>query len=157
MKIYISSDHAGYNLRREIVKYLQQSNFEVLDLGPYSDGPCNYAEFGKLVGDAVAAAPSGGQLCGGQLLAADTQSLGIAICGTGAGIAMAAGKIKGVRAVCVSEPATARLAREHNNANVITFGARIVGFELAKDIVSAFVNTPFSGEERHIARITTIE
>jgi ribose 5-phosphate isomerase B len=86
-------------------------------------------------------------------VAAGEADLGVLICGTGVGISLAANKVKGIRAAACSDTATARLIREHNNANVIAIGARIVGLELAKDIVKTFLTTDFSGEERHQRRI----
>ena len=91
-----------------------------------------------------------------RLVAAGDADLGVLICGTGVGISLAANKVKGIRAAAVSDTATARLIREHNNANVIAIGARIVGSELAKDIIKTFLTTPFSGEERHQRRIDMI-
>ena len=92
----------------------------------------------------------------GKLVASGEADLGVLICGTGVGISLAANKIKGIRAAAVSDTATARLIREHNNANVIAIGARIVGSELAKDIIKTFLTTDFSGEERHQRRIDLI-
>ena len=92
----------------------------------------------------------------GRLVAAGEADLGVLICGTGVGISLAANKVKGIRAAAVSDTATARLIREHNNANVIAIGARIVGSELAKDIITTFLTTDFSGEERHQRRIDLI-
>jgi len=89
----------------------------------------------------------------GRLVAAGEADLGVLICGTGVGISLAANKVKGIRAAACSDTATARLIREHNNANVIAVGARIVGTELAKDIIRTFLTTEFSGGERHVRRV----
>ena len=141
--IYFASDHAGYALKQELMAFLKSNGFDTHDAGTYnSTDSCNYAEYGKSAA---------------QMVAGNTDSLGVLICGTGAGISMAAGKVTGIRCACVSEPVTARLMREHNNANMISLGARIVGFELAKEIVTAFITTPFSQDQRHKARIATIE
>ena len=139
--LYLASDGAGFPLKTHIAELLQKKGVPFTDLGTDSGGPCDYAPFGRKLAQTVAA--SGGR--------------GILVCGTGVGISMAANRVKGARCVCCSEPATARLAREHNDANILAVGARIVGTELAADIVTAFLETAFSGEERHMRRIADIE
>lgn len=138
MKIGISNDHAATQLKLELKEYLQKQGHEVIDYGTCSNESCDYP---------LMANP----LC----IALENKEVekGIAICGTGIGISIACNKHKGIRAACVSESTSAKLSREHNDANVICFGARIIGAELAKDIVDTFINTPFSNGQRHLKRI----
>ncbi|MCL2081652.1 MAG: ribose 5-phosphate isomerase B [Oscillospiraceae bacterium] len=141
--IYFASDHAGYGLKQELIAFFSLLGKACSDIGTHSGTEsCNYAEYGRRAAAAVAENPG---------------AFGVLVCGTGAGISMAANKLKGIRCACASEPSTARLTREHNDANMIALGARIVGIELAKDIITAFLETPFSGDERHLGRISTIE
>lgn len=138
MKIGISNDHAAVDLKRCIKKYLEEKGYEVIDYGTNSTEAFDYP---------LAAVP----LC--EALQRKEVDLGIAICGTGVGISISCNKFKGIRACCCSDTASARLTRIHNHANVICFGARIVGEELAKDIVDVFLTTPESTEERHVRRV----
>ena len=130
MKIAIGNDHAAVEMKWDIVKYLESKGHEMVNFGTDTLESCNYPEFGKAVGKAVA---SGEADCG------------ILICGTGVGISLAANKVKGIRAAVCSEPVTARLTKLHNNSNIIAFGARIVGLEMAKAIVDAYLDTEFEG------------
>ena len=140
MKIGIGNDHAAVDMKNQVVEYLEGKGYEVVNFGTDTYESCNYPEYGEKVGRAVAAGDV---------------DLGILICGTGVGISLAANKVKGVRAAVVSEPVSARLTKEHNNANIIAFGARIVGTELAKDIVKAYLDAEFLGG-RHQTRIDLI-
>lgn len=140
MKIAIGNDHAAVEMKWDIVKYLESKGHEMVNFGTDTLESCNYPEFGKAVGKAVA---SGEADCG------------ILICGTGVGISLAANKVKGIRAAVCSEPVTARLTKLHNNSNIIAFGARIVGLEMAKAIVDAYLDTEFEGG-RHQKRIDMI-
>ena len=140
MKIAIGNDHAAVNLKKEIMAYVESLGHEVVNFGTDSNESCHYPEYGEKVGMAVA---SGEYDCG------------ILICGTGVGISIAANKVNGVRAAVCSDTATARLVKEHNNANIIAFGERIVGVELAKDIVKAFLEAEFMGG-RHAIRVDMI-
>ncbi len=140
MKIAIGNDHAAVELKKEIMEYVRELGHEVENFGTDTDASCHYPEYGEKVGNAVA---SGEYDCG------------ILICGTGAGISIAANKVNGVRAAVCSDATTARLVKEHNNANIIAFGARIVGSELAKDIVRAYLEAEFLGG-RHAARVAMI-
>lgn len=140
MKIAIGNDHAAVNLKKEIMEYVQSLGHEVTNFGTDSTESCHYPEFGEKVGMAVA---SGEFDCG------------ILICGTGVGISIAANKVNGVRAAVCSDTATARLVKQHNNANIIAFGERIVGVELAKDIVKAYLEAEFLGG-RHAIRVDMI-
>ena len=118
MKIAIGNDHAAVAMKFDIMEYIRSLNHEVTDYGTDTEESCDYPEYGEKVARAVA---SGEADCG------------VLICGTGVGISIAANKIKGIRAAVCSDCATARLVREHNNANILAFGARIVGGELARD------------------------
>ena len=140
MKIAIGNDHAAVEMKREIQKYLEELGHEVVNYGTDTAESCNYPEYGEKVGKAVA----------------DKEAdCGVLICGTGVGISIAANKVKGVRAAVCSDVTTARLVKEHNDANIIAFGARIVGIELAKDIVKAYLDAEFAGG-RHIRRVEMI-
>lgn len=140
MKIAIGNDHAATELKMEIMEYVKGLGHEVINFGTDGHESCNYPEFGEKVGHAVV---SGEADCG------------ILICGTGVGISMAANKVKGVRCGVCSDTTTAHLIKEHNNANIIAFGARIVGSELAKDIVKAYLEAEFLGG-RHAQRVAMI-
>lgn len=137
MKIGIGNDHAGVELKQEIVEYLQAKGYEIKNYGTDTAESCNYSDYGKRVAEAVVS----GEIDGG-----------ILICGTGIGISLAANKVKGIRAAVCSEPCSARLSKEHNNANIIAFGERIVGAEMAKMIVDAWVSAKFQGG-RHQERV----
>lgn len=141
MKIVISNDHSAVDMKKEIKKYLEEKGHEVIDYGTQSTESCNYAIYGRKAAEAVA---------NGEV------DKGVLICGTGIGISLAANKVKGIRCAVCSEPVSARLCKEHNNANMISFGARIVGIEMAKSIVSAWLDAEFVGG-RHQQRIDSIE
>ena len=137
MRIVIGNDHTAVDLKNIIVDYLVELGYDVINLGTDSRESCDYPVYGEKVGRAVA----------------DGQAdLGIAICGTGVGISLAANKVKGVRACVCSEPYTAKLSRMHNNSNVLAFGARVVGDELAKMIVKEWLDAEFEGG-RHQRRV----
>ena len=140
MKVAIGNDHAAVALKNEIMEYVQSLGHEVVNFGTDTNESCQYPEYGEKVANAVAA---------GEF------DCGILICGTGVGISIAANKVNGIRAAVCSEPATARLVKEHNNANIIAFGERIVGVELAKDIVKAYLSAEFLGG-RHGIRVDMI-
>ena len=139
--ICIASDHAGYELKEHVKKYLQEKGLEVKDLG--TDGPASvdYPLYGQKAGECVARGEA---------------EKGIIICGTGLGISMAANKVPGIRAALCTSPTMARLAREHNDAKILALGARVIGSVLAEDIVDAFLNTEFSTQGRHSARVAMI-
>ena len=141
MKIGISNDNSAVEMKNEIKKYLEEKGYEVIDYGAQTTESCNYALYGKKAAEAVV---------NGEVEKA------VLICGTGIGISLAANKVKGIRCAVCSEPVSARLSKEHNNANMIAFGARIVGIEMAKSIVSAWLDAIFAGG-RHQQRIDTIE
>ena len=140
MKIGIGNDHAAVEMKMQIREYLESLGHEVVNYGVDTTERCNYPEIGEKVGRAVAA---------GEVECA------VLICGTGVGISIAANKVHGVRAAVCSEITTAHLVKEHNNANIIAFGARIVGIETAKDIVKAYLDAKFLGG-RHQTRIDMI-
>ena len=141
MRIGIANDHAGTALKYELIQYLTDKGYDVVDYGTDSYTASDYPLQGELLANGV----RDGEV-----------KLGIAICGTGLGIGYACNKVRGIRAAMVSEASSARLSRQHNDANIICIGARIVGLELAKDIVDTFLETPFSGQERHQKRIDMI-
>ena len=135
MKIAIGNDHAATEMKFAVMEYLKELGHEVVNFGTDGNESCHYPEFGEKVGRAVAAGEA---------------DCGVLICGTGVGISIAANKVKGVRAAVCSDCATARLVKQHNNANIIAFGARIVGIELAKDIVKAYLEAEFLGGKHQI-------
>lgn len=140
MKIGIGNDHSALELKAEIIEFLKEKGNEVVDYGTYTTESCDYPMYGEKVGRAVAS---------GEV------EKGILICGTGLGISLAANKVPGVRAAVCSEPYTARMSRAHNDCNVLAFGARVVGAELAKMIVEVWLDTEFEGG-RHQRRVDMI-
>lgn len=140
MKIGIGNDHSALELKAEIISFLEEKGYEVVDFGTNSKESCDYPKYGEMVACAVAA---------------KEVDLGILICGTGLGISLAANKVKGIRAAVCSEPFTAKMSRAHNNCNILAFGARVVGAELAKMIVDTWLNTEFEGG-RHQRRVDMI-
>lgn len=140
MKIAIGSDHGGFELKESVRKHLTEQGIEVLNLGTDSTESVDYPRYGFAVGDAVIKGKA---------------DLGIVICGTGLGISMAANKIPGIRAALCTETFSARMAREHNNANVLALGGRVTGVGLALDIVDIFIKTTFAGG-RHARRVDLI-
>lgn len=141
MKIGIANDHAATDLKKSVLAHLNEKGYEVVNFGTDSYESYDYPLAAK-------------DLC--KAIQNKEVDLGIAICGTGVGISIACNKHKGIRACCCSEATSARLTRQHNNANVICFGARIISEELANDIVDTFLTTPFSNGERHCHRIDLI-
>ena len=144
MKIIIGCDHAGPALKEIVKQHLTEIGHEVIDFGVNEGEKIDYPIMGERVGDAIVAGEA---------------DFGVLICGTGLGISIAANKVPGVIAACVSEPTSARLAREHNGANIIAFGTRVVGVEAAIDIVDAFFGaTPMGGRhEKRRALFAEIE
>jgi ribose 5-phosphate isomerase B len=137
MKIAIASDHAALDMKADLVQWLGQQGHEVDDLGPYDAASVDYPDYGYKLAEAVA---SGGA------------ERGIALCGSGIGIAIAVNRNPKLRCALVSEPLSARLCRSHNDANAIAMGARLIGPEMARACVSAFLTTEFEGG-RHCARV----
>lgn len=140
--IAIGSDHAGYLLKQTIIEYLEQNNLSYKDYGCYSEQSCDYPVYAKKVANAIV---------NGEC------DKGILICGTGIGISIAANKVKGIRAALCHDCFSAQACREHNNANIIAIGSRIIGSGLAIKVVEEFLNTEFSNDKRHIDRINQIE
>ena len=140
--IAIGSDHGGFELKKEIMAHLDERGLEYKDFGTYSDASCDYPVYGKAVANAVASGEC---------------ERGIIICGTGIGISITANKVHGIRAALCGDCFSAEATRQHNDANVLALGARVVGPGLALKIVDTFLDTPFSNGERHIRRIEMIE
>lgn len=140
MKIAIGCDHGAFRLKNEIIEFLNGENYEVKDFGTYSEESFDYPDIALPVAEAVAK---------------KEYDFGILVCGTGIGIGIAANKVPGIRAALCSDTFSAHATREHNNANILTMGQRVVGTGLALDIVKTFLNTEFEGE-RHQKRIDKI-
>lgn len=141
MKIAIGNDHAAVEMKKEIIAFLQELGHEVINKGTDECKSCDY----PIYGEAVARAVANGEA-----------DLGIAICGTGVGISLAANRVKGIRAVVCSEPYSAALSRQHNNTNVLCFGARVIGPDLAKLIVKSWLEACFEGG-RHARRVDMLD
>ena len=140
--IALGSDHGGWALKQEVMKHLDARGLEYKDYGTYSEDSCDYPVYGKAVAHAVADGEC---------------EKGIIICGTGIGISITANKVKGIRAALCGDCFSAERTRRHNDANILAMGARVVGPGLALKIVDTFLDTPFSGDERHVRRIKQIE
>jgi ribose 5-phosphate isomerase B len=138
----IGSDHGGYELKQRVIQYLQEKEIAYRDMGCDSKASCDYPVFGHAVAKAVAEG---------------TCEKGIVICTTGIGISISANKVPGIRCALCGDTLSAKMTRLHNDANVLAMGAGIVGENLALDIVETFLNTEFSGEERHRNRVELIE
>lgn len=141
IKIVIGSDHAGYRLKTKISEYLTNKGYDLYDAGTYNTDSCDYPLIAQKVANKVAS---------------NEYEKGILICGTGIGMSIAANKIKGIRAAVVSDTCSAKMSRLHNNSNILCLGERIVGEELAKDIVDIWLMSEFLGD-RHAKRIEMIE
>ena len=140
--IGIGCDHTGIELKKAVVDYLNENHIEYKDYGCYSTDSVDYPDYAKKVAHAV--------------LQKECE-LGILICGTGIGISIAANKIRGIRAALCHDCFSAQATREHNNANILAMGARVIGPGLAVKIVDTFLNTPFSNDQRHVRRINMME
>ena len=140
--IAIASDHGGFDLKESVKKHLTERGFEVKDFGTYDKNSCDYPDFGRAAAEAVASGEC---------------EKGIVICTTGIGISIVANKVHGIRCALCSETTTARLTREHNDANVLAMGGGMTGELLGNEIVDVFLDTPFSGLEKHARRISKIE
>ena len=141
MRIAVGSDHAGFHLKQALADHLQRAGHQVVDLGAHSDDRVDYPDFGAAVGRAVRDGSADAGLC---------------VCGSGIGIAIAANKIAGVRAATVHDVTSARLSREHNDANVICIGERLTGSQVAKDCVDAWLAASFEGG-RHEGRVAKLD
>ena len=140
--IALASDHGGYDLKMKVIQYLEANNIPYEDMGCYGKESCDYPVFGRAAAQAVAAGEC---------------EKGIVICTTGIGISIAANKMKGIRCALCSDCFSAEATRLHNDTNVLALGGRVLGTELAIKIVDTWLNTPFSGDERHARRISMIE
>ena len=140
--IAVGSDHGGFALKQEILAYLKEKGLDYKDYGCFEEKSCDYPEYAHAVAHAVADG-----IC----------DRGILICGTGIGMSMAANKVPGIRAALCGDCFSAQMTREHNDANILALGARVVGPGLALKIVVTFLATDFSGDERHARRISKIE
>jgi len=142
MKIAVGADHAGYELKQTIAGELADMGYEVVDVGTDSLDPVDYPDFAEAVGRAV--------LDG-------TADRGVLICGSGAGASIAANKLKGIRATVAHDAYTAHQAVEHDNVNILTLGARVIGVAQASELVRAFIGAEFSGEDRHLRRLNKVK
>lgn len=142
MTVVVGSDHAGYKLKEYLKDRLAAWGHAVEDVGTHSTDSCDYPEFGGAVGRRVVALGEGAR--------------GVAVCGSGVGISIAANKVAGVRAALVSEPTAAQLSRRHNDANVICFGERLIGQAVAEEALRVWLMTPFEGG-RHARRVALLE
>jgi RpiB/LacA/LacB family sugar-phosphate isomerase len=142
LRVAIGTDHAGFNLKEDLAARLRRAGHEVIDVGAYDAEPSDYPDSASAVARAVASGEA---------------DRGIAVCGSGAGASVAAGKINGIRAATVHDVYTAHQAVEHDGLNVLALGARVVGEELAWEITETFLSAEFSGEERHLRRLAKIE
>lgn len=140
--VAIGSDHGGFALKQRVIRYLEEKKIPCEDVGCYSGESCDYPVFGHAAAEAVASGKC---------------ERGIVICTTGIGISITANKTPGIRCALCGDPLSAKLTRLHNDANMLALGAGIVGENLALEIVETFLNTPFSGEERHRRRVNLIE
>ncbi len=139
-RIAIGSDHAGFKLKNEIFEYLKSLNYVVIDCGTYSEESCDYPDYSKVVAESIVEKKA---------------DAGILFCGTGIGVCIAANKIKGIRAATVWNSETAKLARQHNDANIICIGARFIASYYAKEIINSYLNSEFQ-EGNHKRRVEKI-
>ncbi len=140
--IAIGSDHGGYELKQKIIAHLEERGISCKDVGCGSTASCDYPEFGRAAARAVASGAC---------------EKGIVICTTGIGISITANKVKGIRCALCADTLSAKLTRLHNDANMLALGGGIVGVNLALEIVDTFLDTEFSGEEKHVRRVGSIE
>ena len=138
--IAVAADHAGFDLKEILKRDLQEAGFSVLDLGTNSTVSVDYPDFGKAMAEVIASGKA---------------ERGVLVCGTGIGISIAANRNSKVRAALVHDVTSARLSREHNDANVVAFGQRLIGVETARDALKAFLNTQFAGG-RHAGRVAKL-
>jgi ribose 5-phosphate isomerase B len=138
--IAVASDHAGFDLKEVLKRDLQEAGYAVLDLGTNSTASVDYPDFGKAMGDAIASGKA---------------EKGVLVCGSGIGISIAANRNPMVRAVLAHDATSARLSREHNDANVVAFGQRMTGIEVAREALKVFLDTPFEGG-RHAGRVAKL-
>lgn len=142
MKIVIGSDHRGYNLKEDLIKFFKETSVDYKDVGTNSTESTDYPDYAKLVGVSIMN---------------EGYNFGILICGSGIGVSIAANKVKGLRAVNATSNNMAEMARKHNDANVICFGSDFIDKDKAKRFLEIFINTEFEGGERHLRRIQKLE
>ena len=140
--IALASDHGGFDLKESIKKHLEERGIEYKDFGTYDKNSCDYPDFGLQAAKAVASGEC---------------EKGIVVCTTGIGISIVCNKVKGIRCALCSETTSVRLTREHNDANILCMGARVISEAKALEITDIVLDTPFSGDERHSRRISKIE
>jgi len=142
--LYIGSDHGGFDLKQQLIKYLQEKNVEFKDVGCYDKTSVDYPDLAQKVAEEVIS---------------NTGSKGLLICGTGIGVSLAATKVNGIRAALCHDNYTAKMAREHNDANILCIGGRVTGDEVAKDMLDIFLSTEFAGDrhQRRLDKITALE
>lgn len=140
MKISIASDHAGFALKKNVITWLKEKDYEILDFGAFNEESVDYPDYAVPAAEAVANKEA---------------DYGIVICGTGIGVSISANKVPGIRAANCCSVEMAKMSRLHNDANVLAFGARLIDFEVAKSIISLFLETEFEGG-RHIKRVEKI-
>ena len=169
MKIYLGADHAGFKLKEQVKKYLTNSGYEILDLGAkkfiknddYPDYARKVAEHVRSARSSTTELPACAKATARQAKMAKLRNqkdvFGILFCGSGQGVSIAANKIKGIRAVAVSNSRDAKMTRQHNDANVLCLSGWELSFDKAKKIIATFLNTPFSKEKRHLRRLKKIQ
>jgi ribose 5-phosphate isomerase B len=142
MKIVLGCDHAGFEIKDAVIAHIKELGHEVVEVGTFSSASCHYPIFASAACEKV--------------LSGECQ-LGILICGTGVGMSIAANKHKGIRAACCSDVFSARLTREHNDANMLCFGQRVVGIGLALDLVDAFLSAEYANSGNHVTRVAMLK
>jgi len=142
MRIAIASDHAGFKLKQDLVKYLGELGHTVVDLGTNSEAPVDYPDYAAAIGHAVLEGAA---------------ERGVLICGSGVGASVAANKLKGIRASICHDTYSAHQGVEHDHMNVLVLGARVIGPALGRELATAFLHATFSGEERHVRRLNKIK
>ncbi len=140
LAIALASDHAGFEMKAMLADWLRMQGHQVDDLGPHDTAPVDYPDYGYRLA---------------QIVAAGDATFGVAVCGSGIGISIAVNRNPAARCALISDTLSARLAREHNDANVIAFGARLIGSDTAKDALATFLATPFAGD-RHVGRVAKL-
>jgi ribose 5-phosphate isomerase B len=141
MKVFIASDHGGFQYKNLLIEYVRQQGYELTDLGAFTDAASDYPDHARTVAEAIQN---------------KTAAKGILICGSGAGVSVAVNKFKGIRACVCHDTYSAHQCVEHDDVNVLCMGQRVIGIELAKEIVLAFLAAGFTGEERHLRRLNKV-
>jgi len=142
MRVVLGSDHAGFEMKQSLLTYVRDLGYQVLDVGPDSPAPVDYPDYAEAVGKAIVNSEA---------------DRGIMICGSGVGASVAINRIPGIRAATCHDCYSAHQGVEHDNMNVLVLGARVIGDQLAYDLVKTFLGAEFSGEERHLKRLAKVE